>query len=280
MKWFDQDGTMAKDQEKHGRYLGPSRDVGSRATSKILNDKGSTLYRSTFTALTQDELDSQKEKALRDKFDKDVKRVLGDAFGPGDIPEDDTPGHELNEGKAVGKVETVDRDDYDEDAIDLYLKAEEVTLPIAGEMKTGIVERRKRDSDGNLIGKAHHNPILDTRMYTVRFPDGKEAEYAANIIAVNMLSMCDEEGNQYLLLNHIVDHKKEENAVPKEYVLVWIRGRKYPKKTTKGWKLCVEWKDGTTSWVPPSTLKKSNPVEIAEYTTAPVEIAEYAIAMN
>jgi hypothetical protein len=102
-------------------------------------------------------------------------------------------------------------------------------------------------------------------MYTVRFPDGKEAAYAANIIAENMLSKCDEEGNQYLLMNHIVDHKKEENAVPKNDTFIWIRGRKYPRKTTKGWKLCVEWKDGTTSWVPLSTLKESNPVEIAEY---------------
>jgi hypothetical protein len=139
---------------------------------------------------------------------------------------------------------------------------------IAGEIKTGFVEQRKRDSDGNLIGKANHNPILDTRLYTVKFPDGKEAEYAANIIAENMLSMCDEEGNQYLLLNHIVDHKKEENAVPKGDAFVWIRCRKYPKKTTKGWKLCVEWKDGTTSWVPLSTLTESNPMEIGEYAIA------------
>jgi hypothetical protein len=51
-------------------------------------------------------------------------------------------------------------------------------------------------------------------MYTVRFPDGKEVEYAANIIAENMLSLCDKEGNQYLLMNNIVDHKKGENTVP------------------------------------------------------------------
>jgi hypothetical protein len=39
----------------------------------------------------------------------------------------------------------------------------------------------------------------------------REAEYAANIIAENMLSMCaDEGGKQYVLLNHIVDHKKKE----------------------------------------------------------------------
>jgi hypothetical protein len=36
------------------------------------------------------------------------------------------------------------------------------------------------------------------------------------------------------------------------------------RKTTKGWHLCVEWKDGTTSWERLDDLKESNPVEVAE----------------
>lgn len=35
--------------------------------------------------------------------------------------------------------------------------------------------------------------------------------------------------------------------------------------TTKGWKICVEWKDGTQSWVPLCEIKESNPVELYEY---------------
>eukprot|EP00978_Attheya_sp_CCMP212_P041221 scaffold233447_cov64-Attheya_sp.AAC.1 len=37
------------------------------------------------------------------------------------------------------------------------------------------------------------------------------------------------------------------------------------KKTTKGWMLCVQWKDGTTTWERLSELEELNPVEIAEY---------------
>jgi hypothetical protein len=37
------------------------------------------------------------------------------------------------------------------------------------------------------------------------------------------------------------------------------------KKTTKGWQLCIQWKDGTTSWERLADLKESNPVETAEY---------------
>jgi hypothetical protein len=36
-------------------------------------------------------------------------------------------------------------------------------------------------------------------------------------------------------------------------------------RTTKGWNLCVEWKDGTTSWERCADLKKGYPVEVAEY---------------
>jgi hypothetical protein len=60
-------------------------------TSKILNDKGNTLYRSTFRALTQDEIDSPIEKSIRDEFDRKIAKVLGDAFNPSDISEDETP---------------------------------------------------------------------------------------------------------------------------------------------------------------------------------------------
>jgi hypothetical protein len=37
------------------------------------------------------------------------------------------------------------------------------------------------------------------------------------------------------------------------------------RKTTKGWHLCVEWKDGTKSWERLADLKEINPVEVAEY---------------
>ena len=38
--------------------------------------------------------------------------------------------------------------------------------------------------------------------------------------------------------------------------------------TTKGWDLCVLWKDGSTSWVPLKDLKESNPIEVAEFAVA------------
>jgi hypothetical protein len=40
---------------------------------------------------------------------------------------------------------------------------------------------------------------------------------------------------------------------------------KQVRKTTKGWHLCVEWRDGTTTWECLTDLKESNPVKVSEY---------------
>ncbi|KAL7539643.1 hypothetical protein ACHAXR_009466 [Thalassiosira sp. AJA248-18] len=43
------------------------------------------------------------------------------------------------------------------------------------------------------------------------------------------------------------------------------RGRSYLRRTTAGWQLCCEWKDGPTLWEKLSDLKEYHPVVTAEY---------------
>jgi hypothetical protein len=70
-------------------------------------------------------------------------------------------------------------------------------------------------------------------------------------------------------LKEIVDHAKDHSAIPiSDGFTVSYNGNRVPKKTTRGWKLLCQWKDGTTSWVPLIDLKDSNPVELAEYAVA------------
>ena len=40
------------------------------------------------------------------------------------------------------------------------------------------------------------------------------------------------------------------------------------KRTTKGWTLCVQWKDKSMCWEKLSNMKESYPIEVAEYATA------------
>jgi hypothetical protein len=80
-------------------------------------------------------------------------------------------------------------------------------------------------------------------------------------------TQCDTEGNQYLLLDEIIDWQKDESAaVKKEDKYVYSHnGNQHYRKMTKGWKLCVKWKDGTTSWERLADLKESYPIEVAEF---------------
>eukprot|EP00957_Ditylum_brightwellii_P132163 10077067-Ditylum_brightwellii.AAC.1 len=83
---------------------------------------------------------------------------------------------------------------------------------------------------------------------------------------MNLFSQCDSEGRQYQILDEIVDHKCDGAALRGEDGWFTTRsGTRRRKQTTRGWKLLVSWKDGSTDWVPLSELKHSNPVEIAEY---------------
>jgi hypothetical protein len=68
------------------------------------------------------------------------------------------------------------------------------------------VTGRKRDRDGNPVGRANDNPILDIRSYIVDFDDGDQTELTANMIAESLYLQCDPVGNQYLLLEEIVNH--------------------------------------------------------------------------
>ncbi len=71
----------------------------------------------------------------------------------------------------------------------------------------------KQDKDNNPIKLANANPILDTREYTFTFNDGDETVMSANLIAEAMYVQCDPDGNQYVLLDSIIDHKRLDSAI-------------------------------------------------------------------
>jgi hypothetical protein len=77
----------------------------------------------------------------------------------------------------------------------------------------GHATSRKRDKDGNPIGLANANPILDTREYMFTFDDGDETVLNANLIAVAMYVQYNPDGNQYVLLDSIIDLRQLDTAI-------------------------------------------------------------------
>ena len=99
----------------------------------------------------------------------------------------------------------------------------------------------------------------------MEFDNGEVLEYAVNTIAENLYSQIDEEGFQQVLIDEIIDHRKEKHAGTKENGFVEIKGKQIPKRTQQGWKLCNKWENGWTSWEWLSDMKEGHPVKTTEY---------------
>jgi hypothetical protein len=110
--------------------------------------------------------------------------------------------------------------------------------------------------------------MLDTRTYNIEFPDECSDEYIANVIAENMYAQCDEGGNKFNLMESMVDNKTCVHSMDCADMYIKHGSNIQVRKTNKGWRLCVEWKDGPTSWERLAYLKESNPVEVDEYAVS------------
>jgi hypothetical protein len=153
-------------------------------------------------------------------------------------------------------------DDFTPETFDEYLSAQ-VVLPVGDTMQRGEVICRRRDHNGRPFGLRNANPMLDTCEYEVLFPDGTQQSYMANAIAENLYSQVDSEGHTFAVLQEIIGHERDRTAVSSSDL---SDGK--PCFTTKGWKLQVAWKDGTSSLVPLREMKDSYPLQTAEYAVA------------
>lgn len=269
--WYYNSSDFPEPRGILGRWLGVSHRVGQALCYWILPESAEPISRTTVQAVSSDDLATTRVQDLIIKYDKSVSDRL--ARGDNDIKDDEcAPARHLDVYDTDyepfdPKFVQPEADDFDaETSYDKYISAQ-VLLPKGDGLVSGKVIKRKRDDNGNPVGRSNQNPLLDTRVYEVHFPDGTEQEYTANLIAESLYSQVDDEGNQFILLDEILDHASDEKAVkPEDAHVQGTKGSNpHLKRTTKGWKLLVSWKDGTTTWVPLKDLKESNPVEVAEY---------------
>jgi len=144
----------------------------------------------------------------------------------------------------------------------------DVILPNSADQK--LMARVKKKVTSNDRNEArYYNPLRDHSRYEIEFPDGTTEEVEANLIAECMVSECDPEGRQYRMLREISDHRKDANALNVADGSYLTRaGNPVPKRTTKGWKLLIEWVDRSMNWVRLAEMKEAYPVQVAEYAVA------------
>lgn len=132
------------------------------------------------------------------------------------------------------EIDTIEADAYDELLLTEPILAYEVNLTKAK------VIGRKRDENGEPVGIYNKNPLLNTRIYLAEFPNGHIAEFSANVISEAIYNQVNDDGTEELLFSEIIGHEQD---TPKE-----LTTQETNRYTTKGWRICVTWKDGSTSW--------------------------------
>lgn len=269
--WRTPHPTLTEHDRELARWVGVANNVGSDMCYWLIPVSGTPIATTTVQHVTAEDMRNidiaqrveQFNQCLSQRLDE-TNFVIEDQQRPPDvyIEYDD-------EGAIIPNDDGETRPEADEvDSYDKWIGATFLLDPIRNGDNVGTkarVMQRRTDPFGNPIGRAHSNPLMDTREYDVLLEDGTYDVYCANTIAENLWSQCDSEGREVQRFKEIIDHKSDGNAVTIDNGYDIVNGTRKPKKTTAGWKLLVEFVDGTTSWIPLKDVKEGNPVELAEY---------------
>jgi len=239
-------------KEQLGRVLGPLKNKGNEMSQAILKFNGKVVPRRTIRRLTVAKMNSESELKKRTAFDEAIRILHGDSMSllvQPVVPDDtdlsdfitDEDG-EHDEPIVIPEEDPVDATGkaiFEKPFTDMLIHAE-VLLPQGENMQSAKVQGRSKDLDGNTIGSFANNPLLNSIIYDVEFPDGAIKQYAANNIAENMYSQVDSDGYSQTILDGIIDYSKDGQAVTMDDKYVTTRsGTRRLRETTVGWKLLV-----------------------------------------
>ena len=279
--YWDQDAK----EKKLGRWLGPAHQIGQALCYYILVDNAEFIARSTVIPVPDADLLSDSMKALMASYTSSVEDKIGNYRQPafdeskpeliyyhafGDSPDLDDNADLMEftpTGELIDAPTAPDQNDAYFADLDDYINTHVVVPGRDGATNVlAKIVRRKRDSSGTLIGTPHSNPILDSRIYELEFPDGRVEEYALNSIVESLYAQVDDEGFDTGIMDEIVGHRVDRSiAIPISDGMVRLNNTLKPKRTTKGWDIHIKWKDGSYDWLPLSLVKESYPVALAEY---------------
>ena len=271
-KWIDfefYDRVWYYDQKKieidgSGRclahWLSVAHRVGSNLCYWLLLESGKVVIARTTVqhVIPDDHLNVDTMREI-ERFDSAVEERMSDQNFIIDDPDgfyiqdelDELPTGVTHVDENYGDMlvpEAMDADDIDDEILDKYLNAELIFDVGTGSERKGRVVKRAKGTSGDPIGRAHTNPLFDTREYVVEFTDGSTENYSANVIAECMYAQVDAEGNQFQLLDEITDHRSDNLAIRIDDGFVTSQsGNRVPKPTTRGWSLLVSWKDGSSN---------------------------------
>ena len=177
--------------------------------------------------LTTDQLSSVMENKNRDLFDKLISKCWGTSFLPPALLPDSDPDNDLLDPyedddepacampKFFDPVDDTNQLIDQNTAYDLLIHSE-IYLTQRGRLQSAKVLCRSLDPSGRYVGTYHKNPIINTLVYDVKFPEEEMKEYSANIISENLLAKVNNKGFMLTVFGIILDYFKDDIAIEKK----------------------------------------------------------------
>jgi hypothetical protein len=218
-EWYyfrEHTAAFTNQREDLGRVLGPERGEDNEMCQCVLKGNGKVVPRRSVRPLNPSEIHSEMEIKKGQVFDESIKRRHGTSINPPKPmkgnPDTTKPNYDIvdvdNElagdlPDIEGILDSTGKVLNQQPMWDNLIKAE-ILLQQGDKMQLGEVIRRSVDDSGKTIGTYSDNPKMNSIIYEVEFNDGELKEYAANILAENMLSQIDDEGQNILLMRMAV----------------------------------------------------------------------------
>ena len=287
--WYDwcyyrEEGTnlFPKPKELLGIVLGPAKNEGNKMAQNVLTSTGHVVLRRSVRQLTLIEEKKESEKIKRSNFDKVVEAKLGTSItlppnesksSLSEAHDFDFDSRENDSGKPFGWLDgdplSSDGTPAFENSLSDTLINSEVLLPQGEELVEATVKGRHVNEIGQVLGRYHPNPTLNSIVYDVAFPDGAIKQCAANTIADALYSTINIDGKSETVLDCILEYSKNDKAVSKADKYIHTKGGNCRlRKTIVGWKILVRWRNQSESWIPLKLMKENYPVETSEYAKA------------
>jgi len=209
----DQGEAFPFQKKKLGRVLGPAKHVGNEMEQYILTQKGSIVPRRTVRPLTDSEFKQVVIQTRMKIFDNMVLAKYGDSMSVAVPPNNAKPASNIDYNpnsdfdyvpyeddeeipRTIPQSEVLDFNGkpINTQSITDQLIGLELSLPQGERMTPAKVIGLSMDEEGKVIGNVNENPILNTTLYDVEFPNGMVRSYAANVIAENIYNMVNDDG--------------------------------------------------------------------------------------
>ena len=81
------------------------------------------------------------------------------------------------------------------------------------------------------------------------------------------MTVYDQDGQRFVLFNSVIDSRTDGTHIKEgDYFIHIYNGKKRRREITKGWEVCIQLKDGSSTWKKVNDVKESFLVKLAEYT--------------